>query len=221
VGDYPGEPIAANSLVFITADGTAVLADTPWTPEATRELLDWVVARTGRLPAFATIGHYHLDASGGIAALREAGVPVVASSEAARLLAERAPSMQEELARQHGDAFGGWRIPPPDRTFHPASGYVTRVGGTGVEVIFPGAAHSPDNVVTWFPEARLLFGGCMIKGGDSLGYLGDADLASYAGAVERLITLAPRIVVPGHGDRTDPGQLEHTRDLARAARPSP
>jgi hypothetical protein len=37
-------------------------------------------------------------------------------------------------------------------------------------VFFPGAAHSADNVVVYFPKKRLLFGGCMIKPKE-LGYL--------------------------------------------------
>ena len=49
------------------------------------------------------------------------------------------------------------------------------VGGTQVRVIYPGAAHAPDNIVTFFPESGVLFGGCLVKSGDDLGNLGDAD----------------------------------------------
>ena len=46
----------------------------------------------------------------------------------------------------------------------------------------------------------------------------DADLAHYPAAVDRLSALGARIVVSGHGDRTDPDQLANTRALAvRAA----
>lgn len=206
-------PVAANSLVFATADGTPILADTPWTPTATRELLDWVELRFGRPAALATISHWHFDAAGGIGALRDAGVPVVASSETKRLLATRGASMQAELVSSHGDDFVGWSPGEPDVVFDPTKGFEKTIGGTKIEVIFPGAAHASDNVVTWIEDAGVMFGGCLVKGGDSLGYLGDADLESYPKAVERLEALEPKIVIPGHGRRTDPEQLANTRKL--------
>lgn len=212
------QPISANALVVIADDGTPILADTPWTPAATRALLAWIVERFGRAPAFATVSHFHLDASGGIAALREAGVRVVASRETARLIAARVPGMQAELAASYGDAFVGWRVPAPDDLFDPATPRVERVGGTEVQVIFPGAAHAPDNVVTWFPDRQLLFGGCMVKGGGNLGNLGDANLDTYADAVARLQALGARTVVAGHGPRTDAAQLDDTHALAVEAR---
>ncbi len=210
------EPIPANSLVFRTKDGTPVLADTPWTPAATRALLEWVERRFGRPAALATISHWHFDASGGIGALREAGVPVVASKETARLLKARGASMQAGLAKSHGEAFVGWTPGAPDVTFDPAQGYTVTVGGTAIEVVFPGAAHASDNVVTYFPDAGVMFGGCLVKGGDDLGYLGDANLDTYGPAVDRLRALAPKVVVPGHGPRTDPEQLDNTRRLVDA-----
>ena len=207
------DPIPANSLVYVTTDGSPILADTPWTPTATQDLLDWVQRQLGRQPVLATVSHYHLDASGGIEALLAAGVPVVASTGTARILATRGPSLQATLAQQHGSDFVGWSVPAPNRTFLPQEGYSARVGGTELRVIFPGPAHSSDNVVTWFPETGVLFGGCLVKGGDSLGYLGDASLETYPAAIRRLHGLRARIVVPGHGDRTDVGQLDNTLRL--------
>lgn len=214
------EPIPANSLVYITEAGVPVMADTPWTPEATSALLDWIVSRFGRLPAFATISHFHFDASGGIGVLRARGVRVVASTQTAQLLRERGPGMLEELAREHGDAFRGWTIGEPDVLFEPSEGYSEQVGGETIRVVFPGAAHTSDNVVTFFPETGILFGGCMIKGGADLGYLGDADLESYPAAAARVEALGARVVIAGHGDRFDAEQVAHTRALAEAARAS-
>lgn len=212
------EPIPANSVVYLTEGGIPVMADTPWTPDATRALLDWIVRRFGQLPAFATISHFHFDASGGIGVLRERGVRVVASTQTESLLRERGPGMLEELASEHGDAFRGWEIGVPDVLFEPGDGYSEEVGGETVRVVFPGAAHTADNVVTFFPATGILFGGCMIKGGADLGYLGDADIESYAGSAARVEALGARVVIAGHGDRFDAQQVAHTRTLAEAAR---
>lgn len=210
------EPISANSLVYLMADGTPVLADTPWTPRATRALLRWVEARFGRLPALLTVSHYHLDASGGIGAAIEAGVPVLASEHTARLLRERGPGMLAELAGRYGGDFLGWEAGRPDRIFAPDEGFRETIGGTEVRVLFPGGGHARDNVVTFFEDTQLLFGGCMVKGGPDLGYLGDADLLTWPAANAALIGLDPRVVVPGHGQGTGPELLTHTRALLEA-----
>ncbi len=207
------EPVAANSLVFQTADGSTILADTPMTPSATEDLLDWMAARFGKMPALATVSHFHLDAAAGIGPLQAAGVPIAVSDKTAAMLRERGAASQASMAELFGDVFRGWQVAAPSQTFPIDSGYATTVGGTKVQVVYPGAAHAPDNVVTWFPESGVMFGGCMVKGGDDLGYLGDADLQSWPEAMLRLEAMQPKLVIPGHGERTDPEQLSHTRVL--------
>ena len=211
------DAVDANSLVVVTDGGTPIMADTPWTPQATRELLDWIEARFGRLPTLATISHFHFDAAGGIAALRDAGVRVVASRDTARALRERGEGMRAELTERYGALFADMPLGEPDVLFDPAQGYTERVDELEVRVVFPGAAHTPDNVVTLFTERALLFGGCMIKGGDSLGYLGDAVLADYPASAARVGELGASVVVPGHGERLDAAQIEHTRELVLRA----
>ena len=86
-----------------------------------------------------------------------------------------------------------------------------------VQVIFPGAAHSPDNVVVWIPRLGVLFGGCMVRS-DTLGNLSDADVAAWPAAIARLRELPATIVIPGHGTRFDPALFDRTDQLLGAAR---
>lgn len=210
-------PISANAMLLLTADGTPILTDTPWTPGATETLLAWIKTRFGRLPALATVGHFHLDAAGGLSALQAAGVPVIASTATAALMAKRGESMRKSLAKSYGAAFLGWQVALPVAPVAIETRISRTVGGEAVEIIFPGPGHAPDNLVVWFPAQRVLFGGCLIKGGTSIGNLGDANLDTYADAVRSLLPLDPAVVVGGHGPRTDPGQLQTTIDLAEAA----
>lgn len=210
-------PISANAMVILTADGTPILTDTPWTPAATEKLLAWIKAKFGRLPAVATIGHFHLDASGGLGALQAAGVPVIVSQATADLMAARGDYMREGLAKEYGAAFTGWTVAAATNPIAIEQRISRTIGGDEVEIIFPGHGHAPDNLAVWFPRQRVLFGGCLIKGGTSIGNLNDANLDTYAGAVRSLLALNPKVVVGGHGPRTDPGQLQTTIDLATEA----
>ncbi len=94
-------------------------------------------------------------------------------------------------------------------------------GTDRVELVYPGPAHSRDNIVAYFPRHRILFGGCMIQAGDSVGNRSDADMAKWPSSVRKLRAMKAAWVIPGHGERFDPGLIEHTLEvLAEDARQS-
>ena len=92
----------------------------------------------------------------------------------------------------------------------------------GIEVFYPGAGHTPDNVVVAVPRAGILFGGCLIRpaGAQNLGNTTDADVAAWADSVRAAAARYPaaRLVVPSHGVPGGRGLLDHTIALADAAR---
>ncbi|MBN1424199.1 MBL fold metallo-hydrolase, partial [Candidatus Fermentibacteria bacterium] len=214
-------PWPANSLVAELADSTILLVDTPYTPAATRSMLQWIFARFGRRPMIAVNTHFHYDALGGNEALGEAGVPVYGSDFTVRLLAEREDAMREQVVgwlrgRPEGDWFADLRLVAPDHLFPVDEGLVL-VRGDTVRVIYPGPAHSSDNVVVYLPSQRTLFGGCMLLSGDRIGNTTDADVPAWPAAVERLRGLPADFVIPGHGDLFTPGLLDHTVHVLAAS----
>lgn len=224
VTELTAQPWSANSLVVAMDDGTLVLVDTPPTPAQTRWVLDWMHRTYGERSVVAVNSHHHLDATGGNQVLAEASIPIYAADRTVAEMAARGPAMRAELARTFADdpfmgaELAALRPTPPDHTF-PIEGTFTLELGTQHLVLFsPGPAHSADNVVAWFPERRVLYGGCAVKGGDDLGYLGEADLEHWDAALDRLVALDPAIVVPGHGPRSDPELLANTRRLVARER---
>jgi metallo-beta-lactamase class B len=71
------------------------------------------------------------------------------------------------------------------------------------ELFFPGAGHTRDNIVAWFPHQQVLFGGCFLKSVTSLdlGNVADAVVADWSTSVRRVRARYPsrRIAIPGHG----------------------
>ena len=57
-----------------------------------------------------------------------------------------------------------------------------------VELFYPGAAHSTDNLVVYVPSANVLYGGCAVHelSSTSAGNVADADLAEWPTSVERI-----------------------------------
>jgi len=70
--------------------------------------------------------------------------------------------------------------------------------------LYPGGGHSHDNIVVYDRESQIIFGGCLIRPGnsDSLGYTGDADIEYWSQAAKNVANAFPEgsIVVPSHGE---------------------
>jgi metallo-beta-lactamase class B len=102
---------------------------------------------------------------------------------------------------------------PPDHTFPIAQGLVLTFGSEQVHVIYPGPSQAPDKVAIYFPSRQILYGGCMVLAGEKPGNIADADLTTWPQAIRALTKLRVSVVIPGHGDRLDPGLLQHTIDV--------
>lgn len=212
------EPFSANSLVAEMPDSTLLLADTPATDDATRRLLGFLRARFGPRRLVAINGHFHIDASGGNAAIRAAGGDVYGSSLTARLLREKGAAVRAELVETHAGKpiarrFAETPIEPPNRIFELPGGLELDFGGEPVRVIHGGPAHTDDSVAIFLPRRKVLFGGCMVIGMDKIGYTGHADLARWPAAIRALEALPADVVVPGHGPRLDRDLFAHTLRL--------
>jgi metallo-beta-lactamase class B len=191
--------IPANGMLVRTARGL-VLVDTGWSADQTERLLAWSRRALGGRVREAIVTHSHDDRTGGLAALARHHVPVVALDLTADRLRQTATA---EV---------------PARVFTAAES--VRTDPLGFEAFYPGPGHAPDNIVVWFPDERILFGGCLVKAeaAPDLGNVADADLSHWPAAVDAVRARYPEaaIVVPGHGPVGSLQALVHTVDLLRA-----
>jgi hypothetical protein len=75
--------------------------------------------------------------------------------------------------------------------------------------------------VVYFPTRGILFGGCMIKGGHTIGNTADADLGHWEAAVQSVEGLGARVVVPGPGPVGGPELFQNMIAVVRAAQSPP
>ena len=198
LGEFPGPAyIPVNGALLETEDGS-VLFDTGWNDRQAEVLLDWAARDLGRPVRRAVVTHSHYDRTGGIRALRARGIPVAGLA------------LTAELARAEGN-------PAPDSVIGLESG--ARRDPAGFELLYPGAGHTRDNVVVYFPRQRVLLGGCLVKAdtATTLGNVADADVPNWPRAVARVRAAYPeaRIVIPGHGALGGPSALTWTERLVR------
>jgi glyoxylase-like metal-dependent hydrolase (beta-lactamase superfamily II) len=218
-------PWPANSMVVAMENTDLVLVDTPYTPEATQEVLNWLEARFGQRKIIAINTGFHVDNLGGNSALIEAGIPVYGPDVTARLIEERGEQtravmldwLKEPRYQRYYEAHEKLSYLAPTHPFALNDGLEIPFGDEVVQVYYPGPSHSPDNVVVYFPRQKVLFGGCMVLAGDKVGNTSDADLVEWPQSVQKLSQFDFEVLVPGHGDRLDPGLIEHTLNLLKTS----
>jgi metallo-beta-lactamase class B len=184
--------VPANGLLVL--DGKqAALVDTPWTPEQTAFLLEWLEKNRHVRVSVAVVTHSHPDRLGGLPEIRRRNIRSI-GLEKTRSLALEA------------------NVEAPQETFT-AERSVT-LGSRELLLFYPGAGHTVDNIVVWIGDEQVLFGGCLVKSRDALnlGNTSESDLKAWPstlGAVrEKFPTI--RTVVPGHGDPGGGELIDHT-----------
>ena len=86
---------------------------------------------------------------------------------------------------------------------------VLAINGIKVKNLFFGEGHTKDNIVSYIPSEKVLFGGCLLKTvGAKKGYLGDANTTDWSNTVAKIKKELSDIeyVIPGHG-KTDGTEL--------------
>ena len=186
--------VASNGLVFVESND-AYIIDTPATVKDTEVLVQWI--NTQGFTAKASIStHFHDDSTIGIAYLNSKSIPTYASAQTNELLSKK----DAVQARQSFSKNPYWLL------------------NNKIEAFYPGAGHTPDNLVVWLPKQKILFGGCFVKP-EGLGNLSHAVIGDWPASADKLIHRYSdaKIVVPGHGKIGDASLLEKTKARALEA----
>jgi glyoxylase-like metal-dependent hydrolase (beta-lactamase superfamily II) len=196
-GSYKGQRISSNGLYLVT-DAGAVMIDTPWDTTQFAPLLDSIRVRHGKEVMLCLATHSHADRTAGFDFLRQRGVKTFSSEQTYQLCRVGGHKLAEFRFRQ-------------DTTF--------TVGGRSFTAYYPGEGHTRDNIVVWFPEARILYGGCLVKSTEAtdLGNVAEANLAAWPATMRNLSRKfpRPRYVIPGHQSWASTESLGHTLELLR------
>lgn len=193
--NYKNTPFPANGMYVVTDNGV-ILIDSPWDTTQVLSLLDSIQKRHHKKVIMCIATHYHADRTGGFDILANAGVSTWSSA------------LTHTYCGKHNEKKA-------TNTFLKDTIFV--VGGMVMETFYPGPGHTSDNIVIWFKDDKILYGGCLIKSTDSktLGNLADADVFSWKKSLKNIDKKYPKpsIIIPGHEDWSSPHSLKHTMSL--------
>lgn len=192
-----GEVIPSNSMYLVTNEGV-VLFDTPWDTTQLRPLLDTIMSRHNKKVIMSISTHYHADRTAGLTYLASKGVKTYAYLKTYEL-----GKLKNEELPQH--------LIYSDTTF--------KIGNYTFETFFPGAGHTPDNIVVWFPLQKVLYGGCLVKSTEAktIGYIGDANLTSWKKTIKvvKKEYRNAKFIIPGHYAWESNKSLRYTKKMVR------
>lgn len=219
----PNGGLGESNAGLVVGEGESLLIDTLWDLRLTRRMLDAMAVLTADAPIRRLVNtHGDPDHCWGNQLL--GGAEIVATRATAqdvsgddprrlRLLALAGHLLpgglgaSARLLRPYD--FSGIKVTPPTRTFDGA--LELDVGGRRVELIEVGPAHTPGDLIVHVPGAGVVFAGdLMFVGVTPIMWVGPVE--NWLAGLDRIIELAPRVVVPGHGPVTD---LDGVRAMRR------
>jgi glyoxylase-like metal-dependent hydrolase (beta-lactamase superfamily II) len=202
----------SNAGFVVTTDGVVVF-DALGTPALGRALVAAIRKVTRQPIRRVVVSHYHADHIYGLQALKAEGTEIWAHRNAQIYLSSGQAT--ERMAQRRADLYP-WvdektLIVPPDLWLDGDTAF--RMGGLTFRLIFSEGAHSPEDLMMYVEQDRLLFAGDLIFAG-RVPFVGNADSRGWLKAMDKMIALKPAVVIPGHGGASrDVGRdLELTRD---------
>lgn len=206
---------------FVVTPAGVVVFDALGSPQLARELLAEIARVTPQPVTHVIVSHYHADHIYGLQEFRRAGARVLAQRAALEYLnsdtaASRLAASRAELAPW---IDAQTQLVTPDEWIDGARELV--VGGRRLLLQPLGPAHTPEDLVLFLPDERVLFAGDMVFRG-RIPFVGQADSRQWIAALDTLLRMQPQVVVPGHGplSRTPIEDLTLTRDYLAYLRES-
>jgi glyoxylase-like metal-dependent hydrolase (beta-lactamase superfamily II) len=206
----------SNAGFVVTGDGVIVF-DALATPALGQAMVTAIRKITSQPIRLVIVSHYHADHFYGLEALKDQGAQVWAhekgratleSDETRRRFEQRVADLAPWVSR-------GMKRVPADRWLALAPGGEERfeMGALHLRVIDSSGAHSPEDIMLFVEEDKLLFAGDLFATG-RVPFVGNADSARWLAALDNMLATRPAVVIPGHGaaSREPARDMVFTRD---------
>ncbi len=199
---------------FVVTPAGVVVFDTLGSPSLAQAMLQRIRAVTRQPVRRVIVSHYHADHYYGVQVFKDAGAEVWAHEAARGVIGSEAAQQRFEQRQQ---ILGHWinpktqRFPAPDVWLSGDTDF--ELGGLHFRLRHVGPAHAPEDLVMLVQEDGVLFAGDLVFKG-RVPFVGEADSGLWLAALDKMMALQPKTLVPGHGGaaRTPMQDMTLTRD---------
>ncbi|OZA24223.1 MAG: MBL fold metallo-hydrolase [Hydrogenophilales bacterium 17-64-11] len=208
----------SNAGFVVTRDGVVVF-DALASPPLAEKLVGLIRKVTRQPIRRVIVSHYHADHFYGLQVFKALGAEIWAHRAAEG--ATRSEGAAARLA-QRKEVLFPWvdehtRLLEADRFLEGDTDF--EMGGLHFALRHVGPAHSSEDMAMLVREDRVLYAGDLVFRG-RVPFVGDADSRAWIAALDKLIALKPRVLIPGHGapSRVPRSDLVFTRDYLQFLR---
>ncbi len=181
-----------NSVVYVGTDSVTVVGAT-WSPE-TAKLLAEEIRKVSDKPISEVINtNYHPDRAGGNDYWKRIGTQIISTQMTYDLLKSDWVKVVD-WTRSGIPSYPRLPLVLPTKTY---PGDFELQGGR-IRTLYLGQSHTPDGIFIYFPEEKVLYGGCILK--EQIGNLSFANIEEYPKTLQKLkqLHLEIRTVIAGH-----------------------
>jgi len=212
LGSPANQNFISNAGFVVTPAGVVVI-DALGSPALAQRLLAEIGRHTAQPVTHVILTHYHADHIYGLQAFKAAGAKVIAHQAAREYLQSDTARLRLQASRTE---LAPWidantRLVEADEWLTGDSEF--SVGGVRFVVKAVGPSHTPEDLVVYLPQEKVLFAGDLVFR-NRIPFVGQADSRQWIKALDGLLAFDARVIVPGHGAVSTQARedMELTRD---------
>lgn len=197
---YENEGMNANSGFIVTSDGVLVVDSGPtWRVAKEMHRAIKTVTKQPVKIVVNTGGQDHRWLGDGY--FKSIGAEIIAARPAMADMQARGEMQLQELRTIIRKKAAGTRPIYPDRWFDQSE--ILHMGGQEIQLLHFHGGHTPGDSVVWLPQQRVIFAGDLVFVDRMLGVLPFGSTRDWLASFIEMEKLAPRVIVPGHGQVCD------------------
>jgi glyoxylase-like metal-dependent hydrolase (beta-lactamase superfamily II)/rhodanese-related sulfurtransferase len=200
-----------NNLSFVVSDDGVLVVNAGDNYLLARALHEEIRKVTDQPVRVVVLENGQGHAAMGSAYWKEQGAHIIAHADAAAELEAHGERILARVLERSRDKGMGTRLVMPDETFEDSR--LIEMGGTRIELLHLGPAHSPGDISVWLPQKKVVIAGDIAFHQRLLPVFEETDTGAWLETWPKLEALGAEIVVPGHGVPTDMAQVRrYTHD---------
>jgi glyoxylase-like metal-dependent hydrolase (beta-lactamase superfamily II) len=212
LGTPANQNFISNAGFVITPSGVVVI-DALGSPALAQRLLAQIRQHTDQPVTHVILTHYHADHIYGLQSFKAAGAKVLAHQGGRLYLHSDTARLRLEASRND---LAPWI--DQDTRLVEADEWLTGerelvVGGVRLLLRPVGPAHTPEDLVVYLPQEKVLFAGDLVFR-NRIPFVGQADSRQWIKSLDALLAFDAKVIVPGHGPVSSQARqdMEQTRD---------
>jgi glyoxylase-like metal-dependent hydrolase (beta-lactamase superfamily II) len=218
LGSPANQNFISNAGFVITAQSVVVI-DALGSPALAQRLISEIRKRTTLPISHVIVTHYHADHIYGLQVFKAAGARIVAHARAREYLQSDNARLRLEASRQELAPWVDARTRLVDADDWLDGDRTLTVGAVPFQIRHVGPSHTPEDLVVYLPDRKLLFAGDLVFRG-RIPFVGQADSKQWIKALDVLLGFDTAVVVPGHGPLSTSARedMQLTRDYLQYLR---